>query len=120
MSTLAGMQTISPQTNRTGGFTDLDAVKKNLEDKKLKEMCSEFESVLFNCMLKSMRNTVEKTGLFYGGQAEDVYTGMLDQEYAKIMSSNTKGSLAQALYKQISPQKNEANTNSKLIGDVII
>lgn len=76
-----------------------------IEDKKLREKCNEFESVLFNCMLKAMRKTVPKSELFYGGIAEDIYSSMLDQEYARIISNNSANGMAEVLYNQLSSEK---------------
>lgn len=84
--------------------------KAQLEDKKLKDKCNEFQSILYSCMLKSMRSTVQKSGLIDGGNAEDIYTSMLDEEYAKIMSKNTKSSIADALYNQLRHDKTGMHT----------
>ncbi len=84
------------------------------DDKRLREQCHEFEAVLYESMLKSMRNTVEKSELFSGGKAEEIYTSMLDQEYAKILAGNTGASLADELYKQMirvqPPEKGDLQT----------
>ncbi len=61
-----------------------EAKKKELG--KLKKACSEFESIFMHQMLKEMRKTVNKTGMIHGGQAEEIFADMLDQERAKTMS----------------------------------
>ena len=70
---------------------------KNLaeeRDKKLREACKQFESVFTYEMLKSMRNSIPKCDLFSGGQAEDVYQSMLDQELANNMAGKGSNSIA--------------------------
>jgi murein DD-endopeptidase MepM/ murein hydrolase activator NlpD len=70
-------------------------------DKKLKEACEQFESVFTYEMLKSMRKTIQKGGLFSGGQAEEVYQSMLDQELSKNMAGKGSNSIANILYQQL-------------------
>ena len=76
-------------------------VPKGMKNEQLKEKCIEFQSILFDSMLKSMRKTVQKNDLFSGGYAEEIYTALLDQEYSKILSKHTKTSLVEALYDQL-------------------
>ena len=79
--------------------------QQQLNDRRLREKCSEFESLLYSTMLQSMRKTVDKCELFYGGQAEDIFTSMLDDEYAKILSKNSRNGVAEALYQQLKRQQ---------------
>ncbi len=81
---------------------------KNLhQEKVLREKCEEFQTVLFETMMSSMRNTVPKDGLLSGGFAEDVYTSMLDKEYAEAMSKATGSSIADQLFEQLSRKTQE-------------
>lgn len=70
----------------------------------LYEQCREFESIFVNMMLKAMRGTVEKSGLIDGGQAEDIFSDMLYDEYAKDMSKTAGFGLADAVYVELSRQ----------------
>lgn len=74
---------------------------QNNEDVHLLEKCREFESLLYAEMLRAMRKTVEKSPLFYGGRAEDIYTSLLDDEYAKVMAGSMQRGIAEALYQQL-------------------
>ncbi len=69
---------------------------------KLYEQCREFESIFVNMMLKEMRGTVEKSGLIDGGQAEDIFTDMLYDEYAKGMTKAAGFGLADSVYLELS------------------
>ena len=71
---------------------------------KLYEQCQEFESIFVNMMLKEMRATVQKSGMIDGGQAEDIFTDMLYDEYAKDMSKSAGFGLADAVYVELSRQ----------------
>jgi murein DD-endopeptidase MepM/ murein hydrolase activator NlpD len=71
------------------------------EDEKLRKACKEFESVFTYELLKSMRRTVEKCNLFHGGQGEELYESLLDQELSKNMAGIGPRSLANILYLQL-------------------
>ena len=66
----------------------------------LKKACENFESVFTYQLLKSMRSTVDKCELFHGGQGEEIYQEMLDQELAGSMSGGGRNSIANMLYEQ--------------------
>lgn len=69
-------------------------------DESLRKACREFESVFTNELLKNMRRTVEKCDLFHGGQGEEIYESLLDQELSKKMAGMGPQSLANLLYRQ--------------------
>jgi flagellar protein FlgJ len=52
-----------------------------------------------------MRKTVNKTGMIHGGQAEEIFSDMLDQERAKSMSIGIGDMLFMQLSKSIVPTK---------------
>jgi flagellar protein FlgJ len=85
-------------------------VAENSEDLSLRKQCSEFESFLYNCMLKTMRSTVPEDDLFSGGNAEKIYQSMLDQEYSQMMSEKINSGLADALYKQLMQKQHKIET----------
>jgi murein DD-endopeptidase MepM/ murein hydrolase activator NlpD len=71
------------------------------KDAKLKKACVDFESVFTYEMLKSMRKSIEKCDLFHGGQAEEVYESMLDQELAQNMAGKGSNSISDVMYNQL-------------------
>ncbi|MFZ0611997.1 MAG: rod-binding protein [Desulfobacterales bacterium] len=68
---------------------------------RLKKACAEFEALFINQLLKELRATVDKSGLMDGGQAEEVYTGMMDTEIARDLASKGGIGLAAILYRQL-------------------
>jgi flagellar protein FlgJ len=78
-----------------------EAKKKELS--KLKKACSDFESIFMHQMLKEMRKTVKKTGMVHGGQAEEIFADMLDQERAKTMGIGLGDLLFMQLSRSIVP-----------------
>jgi flagellar protein FlgJ len=78
-------------------------------DQRLKQACKAFESIFTYEVLKGMRRTVEKCDLFHGGQGEEIYEGLLDQELAKGMAGDGPGSLADQLYRQLKRSEGAEN-----------
>ena len=87
--------------SHTTNPTDPGLKPKDREDKELKQACKDFESVFTYQLLKSMRRTIEKCDLFHGGQGEDIYESMLDQELAKDLAGAGSSSLGNLLYQQL-------------------
>ncbi len=77
-----------------------DAQRKELE--KLDKTCRDFESLFVYQMLKTMRKTVHKTNLVGGGQAEEIFADMLDQERSKEVSQKKGMGMAELLFSQLS------------------
>jgi len=78
-----------------------DQNAKNQRDETLKKACRDFESVFTYQLLKSMRNTIDKCDLFHGGQGEEIYQSLLDQELSKKMAGGGSNSLSEFLYRQL-------------------
>ncbi len=70
-------------------------------DSELYRQCQEFESLFVKMMLSEMKKTVNKSGLNDGGMAEEIFSDMLYDEYAKSMSRNANFGLADQVYLQL-------------------
>ena len=75
---------------------------KSGQPAKIKQLANEFESLFLEIVLKSMRETVQKSELVNGGNAEEIYRSMLDQEYAKNMAGMRQSGIGDAIEKQLS------------------
>lgn len=80
------------------GVLDINA---QTEQEAIKKLSQEFESVFLGLVLKSMRDTVPKSGLIDGGNGEAVFSSMLDTEYAKAMSKQGSAGLSEMIEKQL-------------------
>jgi murein DD-endopeptidase MepM/ murein hydrolase activator NlpD len=78
------------------------------EADKLREQSTQFEAMILNMMLSSMRKTVEESDLFGGKDSpgRDIYTSMLDSEYARIMSENSKMGIGNMMLDYFGVQSN--------------
>ncbi len=68
----------------------------------LRATAQQFETLFMNMLMKSMRDTLPKEGLL-SSSANDMYTGMLDQQLAQKMSARGTG-IADMIVKQLSKQ----------------
>jgi flagellar protein FlgJ len=66
----------------------------------VRQAATQFESLFMQMVLKSMRDATPKSGLT-GGSAEDMYTGMLDQQLAQSLSGRP-GGLGEVIARQLS------------------
>lgn len=81
---------------------------KTTEEKKLKEVSQQFESIFVKMLIDSMDKTVDrKSSMFYGGQGEEVFRNMLNDEKAKDISKGAGIGLAKSIYEQLSKHVNE-------------
>jgi peptidoglycan hydrolase FlgJ len=71
------------------------------DEKELKSLARQFESIFMNQLMKSMRETLPKDGLL-SSFSVDMYESMFDQEVAGEMSKGKGMGLADVLYTQLS------------------
>jgi|GEM_PF-362214 len=84
-----------------------EAAKKN-DDKALKEVCQEFESIMLSMLYKQMKATVVKSDLMEEDPGMDIFQSMEDDELMKQASKSGSFGLAESLYKQLSKQYGKA------------
>lgn len=97
---------LASETARGAALTDMQAGIAGLKNDRagLKKACKEFESFLVYQTICEMRKTVEKSELFHGGEAEDMFQGFLDMETARSISDSGGFGLWKTLYKQLEEQ----------------
>ena len=70
-------------------------------DAELSDACRQMESLFINHLFKEMRATIDKSGFISGGQAEEIYTSMLDAEMAVKISNRGGIGLTEMLLHQL-------------------
>jgi flagellar protein FlgJ len=76
------------------------------EEKKLKTVAQQFESVFIKQLMDTMDKTVDKTGLIDGGQGEETFHGMLNDEIAKKVASTGHGfGMAESVFRHMALQQ---------------
>ena len=88
----------SPKNDSTAS-----APKKAGIDKtdKLYGLCEDLETFLIKNLIKSMRDTVQKSKLIDTGFAGEMYEDMLYDEYAKTFSRNANFGFAEMAYREL-------------------
>lgn len=81
-----------------------------------REAARQFESMFVSTMLRSMRKTVGEGGLIPSSLGEKIYTGMLDQEYAQLMSKHAGLGLTDLILEQIGTD--QSTSSSEMLRDM--
>ncbi len=75
---------------------------KDKNNKDLKNVAEQFESIFVHQMLKQARQSRLAEGVF-SSEAQDTFNNMLDVEYSQILSKKNNFGIAEALIKQFQP-----------------
>ncbi len=120
------MRMLSPETAinlmQTTQVKDLNNIqikgKKNLE-----EVARDFEAVFISEMIKPMFEGIETNGIFGGGKGEEIFRGMMIQEYGKeIARKNITNIQTQVMNKliEIQSDKTQQNQTSAIQNNAVI
>ena len=101
-SSISPQNSILPQMeqSRLSQLSDLASPGTSKTDKQLKSLSKQFESIFVHQLLKSMRSTVQKTGLF-DSHATNMYESLQDEEIAKLMTEQKGIGLADVIYRDL-------------------
>lgn len=83
-TTLALMQTAQTSTAKAAG--KVKAAQGGINIEKAEAAAREFEAVFIAEMMKPMFEGISTDGEFGGGKGEEIFRGMLLQEYGKLIS----------------------------------
>jgi Rod binding domain-containing protein len=91
------------------------AAQGNEKSGELRDKFTQFVGqAFFGQMLKAMRSTVGKPAYFYGGHAEEVFQGQLDQTMSEHLTKASASKFADPMFEQQFPQFVEAKPASGL------
>lgn len=89
-----------PDPSDVNRFTQVNSKSpENIEA--IKKLSDEFEGIFLEIVLKSMRETVDKSQMTDGGNGEQIFQSMLDSEYAKNLASQRTTGLAASIEQQL-------------------
>jgi len=94
----------SSATTGSGPKALEDKAQPSKDQAEIRKLSEDFESIFLGLVLKSMRDSVQKSGLIDGGNAENIYRSMLDDEYAKQMAAQHHTGLADQIANFLSGQ----------------
>ncbi len=81
-----------------------DAQSRLRDNHQLKQAAEDFEALFVFYMLRSMRQTVMKSGLLGDGIGGEMWESMFDQELSGVIARNTPLGIAELLVQQLSQQ----------------
>ena len=101
-SSISPQNSILPQMeqSRLSQLSDLASPGTSKTDEQLKSLSKQFESIFVHQLLKSMRSTVQKTGLF-DSHATNMYESLHDEEIARLMTEQKGIGLADVIYRDL-------------------
>ncbi len=85
----------------TGEMMASHLPKKPSGSLQLKETCAEFESLLLNHIMKSMRSTVPGNEFFGGSHGGEIVRSMFDESLSSQMASGGGIGLGRVLFEQL-------------------
>ena len=101
-SSISPQNSILPQMeqSRLSQLRDLASPGTSKTNKQLKSLSKQFESIFVHQLLKSMRSTVQKSGIF-NSHATKMYESLHDEEIAKLMTEQKGIGLADVIYRDL-------------------
>lgn len=115
------MALINAQQNQVSG--SLQNVRTSLQSdvdlEKMEKTASEFEAVFVSEMMKPMFEGLTTDGMFGGGKGEEVFRGILLQEYGKMMSASGSVGIADHVKATMIQMQEDANGGSPETGAVL-
>ena len=89
-----------------------DPEPKKVDEEKLKKACMDFESLFIYQVLKSMQETVPKSGLLGEGPEKGIFESLFGQEWSKALAHQGGLGLGKMLYKQMLRSEQEKYPSS--------
>lgn len=77
------------------------AEPKTAQEISAKRAADEFEAIFISQMLKSMSTGIKTDGPFGGGQSEDIYRELMNEELGKTISKNGGIGISDAIYREM-------------------
>jgi len=85
--------------------TNIKPIESGHSEQKLKTACQEFEAFFINALLKSAEKAHPKTGLFDDKKESDMYSSMMNMEFAKSITQGGGMGLGDILFQQLQSTK---------------
>ncbi len=100
------------QAAQANGADALNSAKQTATDKdakRINEVAQDFEAMFMTEMLKPMFAEIKPDERFGGGKGEEVFSGMMLQEYGKMMAETGSLGIADSVKAQLIEMQDEAN-----------
>lgn len=95
------------------GALKADAVRDRSDEATIKKTAQQFEAMFLQMMMKSMRATVQKGGLFDSSETE-TFEQMLDQQFALAMAGRRSTGLSQMIERFITESQGDRSATDTI------
>ncbi len=102
------------QSNLNQAAQSLDKQRNNGDIKKIEAAAKEFEAVFVSEMMKPMFEGISTDGPFGGGKGEEVFRGIMLQEYGKMVAESGSIGIADQVKGEMIRMQEAANGNNNL------
>jgi len=90
------------------------------KERRLRKACNDFEAIMVRQLIKTMRESVPKSGLFNDGFAKDIYQSISDSNLADSLTHNGRGlGIGEILYEKVSHRVSNSEGNHSSRGDYL-
>ena len=96
-------------TDATLGLKGNSNPADTIKQRKLREACAGFEAIMLKQILSIARNSIPKSGLIDGGQGEEMFRSMHDDQLAQKMAGGKGIGFGDLLYRQLSGSFSPSN-----------
>lgn len=93
INALSNVSVNSANAERLGKLSE----KQPQDVEEVKKLSKDFEAIFMEIVLKSMRESVDKSNFIDGGNGEQIFQSMLDSEYAKNLASQDMTGLSSSI-----------------------
>lgn len=90
------------ESTKTTDTNNEKQLTQAIDNKRLDTACKDFEAILLNKIMSSMRESIPEGGLFEKSYGEKVFQSMLDEQMTKEMVHGKGMGLAKLLYQELS------------------
>lgn len=83
------------------------------EEAKLNAVAEDFEAMFMSQMMQPMFEGIKPNAMFGGGKTEEVFTGMMIQEYGKMMAETGQLGIADQVKRSLIELQAQANSGGR-------
>jgi flagellar protein FlgJ len=101
----AMFQLHASSSDKTLGSAESTMRRDGHSEADLENASRQFESLLLNFMIREMRATVPESTLFPPSMAQEIFTGMMDEQIAGNMAQNGGIGISRMIFNQLKETK---------------
>jgi peptidoglycan hydrolase FlgJ len=109
------MVAFNPNAPQVIDLSQLKARLSSSDRQQLEQAASNFESVYMSQMLNQMYTDIDPNAEFGGGVGEEMFRGLLVEQYAQKMTKDGKGPLSGVLEREMLRMQAQASNPQALI-----